>query len=179
MEKKNKLIGICKRGKSRFKNKHHILSAKYGRHLLKELNLKKYNLKSIDVLNIIRDSNMVIKDILLDNIEGFKLPERLGFMVISSQENNKKRIDYKRSKEFNAIVYHKNSHGPNALVFWENYNITGSEKIPNYKFILDHDFRKKKSRKLLEGKVYSTYEKNYFYNMRFKISKNANRQIFF
>lgn len=160
-----------KRGKLKTGPRKNILNVRYGQKLIKELGLKDSNLTPLDVLDIIRKSNSEIKSLIIDNVEGVKIPQDLGYIIMNAEEQEKRKIDYKKTKELGVKVYHLNAHGQNANPHWENYNICKNKLIQNYRFIPCRKFNQEKSQSLKKGKIYSSVPKNYFYFLTYKMNK--------
>lgn len=160
-----------KRGKLKTGPRKNILNVRYASKIIKELGLEDSGLSPLDVINIIKESNSEIKSLIIDNVEGYKLSHNLGYIIMNAVEFEKKKIDYKRTKELGVKVYHLNPHGQNANPQWENYNICKNKLIHNYSFVPNKKFNKEKTQSLKKGKIYSSVPKNYFYYLTYKMNK--------
>lgn len=108
---------------------------------------------------IINTSNEVIKNICLNNTQGFKMPENLGHMAISRYKPKigVRSIDWKRSKETGVRVYHTNFHsfGYKARISWYIDSLSKCGNLEVYKFIPERFFSREVATYILAGKVYN------------------------
>lgn len=149
--------------------RYNCLTREFWRRFVRETGVE---ISKKDFMNIIETSNRKIKEKVVNNVLGFKLPENLGYLAITSYKPKKKKIDFNKTKKYGVTVYHTNFHskGMDAKISWYTDQIAICKNIRGYKFTPDRDFTKMKSIKLKEGKVYPTYHYDDFRMKRIKIN---------
>ncbi len=109
-------------GKIAIGHRDHIL----GRKFFKELKLAHPELELTwsEVVDIIRETNKEIANIITNDQAGFKLPENHGYIVVTSFKSNHKTVDLENTKKFRRAIYHLNLHsfGHRLAIKWINNN---------------------------------------------------------
>jgi hypothetical protein len=94
----------------------------------KELKLKYSKCKDLtkeDIRTIIEAFNNEIVNTIIEDPNGFELPEGLGYIFIATTKVKKKKVvDYKNSHAYGVLVTHKN---------WETDGYVGKIVYTNYK----------------------------------------------
>jgi hypothetical protein len=75
------------------------------------------------VQEVIEASGKAIQEVISTDPEGFKLPERLGYIVVNKYPSNKKIIDPVASKRVGRTVYYRNMHSLGYMfsIRWYTY----------------------------------------------------------
>lgn len=60
--------------------------------------------------DVIRDANKIIADLIRDELDGFKLPNGIGYLTVTKFKPKKDPIDWQKTKELGKYVYHLNFH---------------------------------------------------------------------
>lgn len=153
--------------------RYNFLNLKFYKQFLKDTGS---TLSYKQFVEIIDRSNRKIKDKILNNTEGFKMPEVLGYMAISryKPKPGTRKIDFGRSQQLGHTVYHTNFHsyGYDARVQWYTYQIAQCKNVEIYKFLPDKEFQSLKSDKLLQGKIYNEFKYEHFKLKKIKIRLN-------
>ncbi len=148
--------------------RYNVLNITFWRKFKKETGI---DIEYRDFVSIIDVSNRKIKEKVLNNVTGFKLPENLGYLAMSAYKPKDRRIDYNSTKKLGKVVYHTNFHsnGLDAKVTWYTHQVAICKNIGTYRFIPDREFQKLKSAKLKEGKKYIQYHYSDFRIKKIKI----------
>lgn len=130
--------------------------------------------------NIILDSNQVIFDTIANDPAGFKLPENLGYIIVTKYKTDKKSTDWQNSKKYKKTIYHTNLHsfGKRGHIKWSKLAIARFKFNRIYKFKACRFLARKVSHNITENKVdyftwkntdfYSSSKLDRFYNKKFK-----------
>lgn len=129
--------------------------------LYKEFKARYPKYKDIDYQtfkNIIKVSNKVYRESVIDYREGVELPESLGFMFIGScnvKSASRQNIDFAKSREYGVVVTHKNwqTDGNLGKIFYTNYSV-------KYK-VLDRQIWKFVACRLFSRRVKDEYPKDW------------------
>lgn len=138
--------------------------------------IKKYptsGITYIDFINILKGSNMVIKDQILDNPLGFKAPYNLGYFAVDRFKTSKKfvAIDWVNTKKLGKVVPLTNFHS-----FGHAYKIKlykNPKMVSLFVYKMDaHRLLKRQLAKYIkeEKRQYIHIDKSY-YSKRFNINK--------
>jgi hypothetical protein len=63
-----------------------------------------------DFTKIVKESNKMICDTIVDDENGFKLPENLGYLCIIKYKTKKKAINWQDTKKYGKTIYFLNLH---------------------------------------------------------------------
>lgn len=129
----------------------------------------KYNL-DIDYKtfkNIILTSNNAIKEIIANDEGGFKLPENLGYIVVTKYKSKKRPIDWVATKKLKKVVYLPNLHSFGYIhhIKWFRIGLTvnfGTADV--YKFESCRDLSRSVAKNVKEYKVYHTWSNSDFWS---------------
>lgn len=73
---------------------------------------------------IVHTAGALVQQKVMENRDGFELPEQLGYLFLGAVPATKERnVDYKKSIELGKLVHHQN---------WETDNLTGKIFYTNY-----------------------------------------------
>lgn len=153
--------------------RHNFLNLRFYNQFIKDTGS---NLTYKQFVDIIDSSCRKMKNKIIDNTEGFKMPEVLGYMATSryKPKPGTRRVDFGKSQQLGFTVYHTNFHsfGYNARIQWYTYQIAQCRNIEIYKFVPDKEFQALKSNRLIEGKVYNEFRYEHFKLKKIKIRLN-------
>lgn len=149
--------------------RYNFLNISFWRKFKKETGI---DIEYRDFISIIDFSNRKIKEKVVNNISGFKLPEQLGYLAISKYKSKERKIDYNKSKQLNTKVYFTNFHskGFDARIMWYINQIASCRNIHEYKFVPDREFTHMKSAQLKAGKNYNSYNYDDFKMKKIRIN---------
>jgi hypothetical protein len=126
--------------------------------------------------NIILKSNGIIVDIIANEALGFKLPESMGYIVVTKYKSNKKAIDWKNTKKYGKVIYHTNLHsfGYTSHIKWCKFSLARFKFNQIYKFEFARDFTRRVSSNTKKGMTYFTWNNSDFWNTS-KLERFYNR----
>lgn len=109
---------------------------------------------------IIMTSNTKIKEAIIDNPNGVKLPNRLGWLGVLKKKplmDNVKnlKVDWKRSKDLGYKIYHMNSHSDNFTykIYWDKKGAILSN-VTLYVFTSCRNLQRDLAKAVFKGKEY-------------------------
>lgn len=129
--------------------------------------------------NIICTTLEDLSEIITENPEGLKLPEGLGYIVVSRYKpaEGRRSIDFKKTKEFGTVVYHTNYHsfGYKPKLLWLTVGLSRCKYVSTYKIVPDRKLWKKVSANMLDGKIYNEHRYDHFRakHIKLKLPKDA------
>lgn len=125
---------------------------------------------------IINDSLDFMRERLVHNISGFKMPEYMGYAAVTQYRPSKPKrlIDWAKTREHNVKVYHTNFHslGYMPRINWLTAELSACKFLNVYKFIPDRKFVRGVSAQMLDGKSYNTYDYEHFKSKKIKLNIN-------
>lgn len=121
---------------------------------------------------VILESNKLISDFVISDDTGFKLPEQLGYLVITKYKSKKKPIDWVNSKRLKRVVYLTNLHSFGFVhhIKWFKKGSANLKLKESYRIEPCRDFQRGVAASVKSGKQYHTWQTSDFYNNSF--SKN-------
>lgn len=162
-------------GKIKVGHRDHVL----GREFYKRFKLAhpEINITWNQLVEIIRESNEEIANIVVNEQAGFKLPENHGYLVVSSYKSTKKSIDLANSKKFKKKIYYLNLHtfGSRIAIRWYHNSYLTSYYPKVYKFMSCRTFARKAAASAKAGFNYLNWSRKDFikFDKIFKL-QNAN-----
>lgn len=148
----------AKGSKLRLGNRDYIFNKKfYEKNLVTD---SKVTLTFDQSKNIVETSNKIISEIMLEEIDGFKLPHGLGYLCISKFKTKNPAIDWKKTKELGKRVYFLNLHtlGYSIRTMWFRIGRIRNIRFHEvFKFEPYELFTKKISKSFAGGKPYNEW----------------------
>lgn len=130
----------------RFRPEIHTILNKEFFDSFKKKHPKYKNLENKDLRKIIKIFNDQICATVIDNRDGIKLPESIGWLFIGScQQSKKENVDYAKSNKYGVAVSNKNweTDGKLAKIFFTSYALKHKMKNREFwKFIACRDFKR-------------------------------------
>lgn len=137
-------------------NRDYIFNKKfYAKNLLEKNDIK---LSFSESKDSIETCNKIIAELIVTEIDGFKLSNGLGYVCVSKFKPSKPAKDWKKSKEYNKDIYYLNldTLGYSPRLCWFRIG-----RINNTRF---HEIFKFKSYKTLSKTVSSEFKKGRSYS---------------
>lgn len=146
----------AKGSKLKYGHRNHIFGIAFWKRLIEG---KKLELNYGQSRSIITRANEIIGNIILEEIDGFKLPYGLGYLVATKFIPKNPAIDWKKSKELGTTVYFTNLHtfGYSVRVSWYSFihDCNRSNSFRNiYMFKTAESLSKRVAKKFAAGKDY-------------------------
>lgn len=146
----------AKGSKLRYGNREYIFKMPfYKKKLVEE---KKIELPFDVCKKIIESCNKNIAEVVVEELDGFKLPFGLGYICAGKYIPTNPMIDWKKSNEVGKYIYHTNLHtnGYAVKAYWFRVG-----RIDNTKFHQVYKFSPYKTLSTLISKAFGTGKKNY------------------
>lgn len=128
-----------------------------------------------DFVNTINTSNEIIRRIMVNNPQGFKFPESLGYGCVTryKPKTGTRSIDWQKSKEAGVRVYHTNFHsfGYKPRIMWYADSLARCRNLSIYKFVPDRSLSRGVSSEMKTGKVYNEYNYEHFKAKKIRLGK--------
>ena len=126
---------------------------------------------------IILESNSVIFDVVANEPTGFKLPEGMGYLVVTKYKSNKKPIDWVNSRRLKKAVYLPNLHsfGYISHIKWCKFSIARFKYNEIYKYESGRELSRKVSANTKAGMDYFNWQNSDFWNTS-KLDRLYNRK---
>ena len=126
---------------------------------------------------IILESNSTIFDIVANEPTGFKLPEGLGYLVVTKYKSNKKPIDWKNTHKYKKVIYLTNLHsfGYISHIKWCKFSIARFKYNEIYKFEPCRYLTRKVSANTKAGVTYFNWQNSDFWSTS-KLDRLYNRK---
>lgn len=117
----------------KYGNRDHVINSKFFKEYKEKTGSE---ISYDDFVNVIKNSNVKIAEIVANEQEGFKLPENLGYIVVTQYKTKKRPTDYNKSKVYDTRVIHNNLHtnGEMGAIRWFNNRINRNFFTTIYKF---------------------------------------------
>lgn len=152
--------------------RHNIVDPKFHRRFCQETGLK---ISYSDFTDIIHTSNEVIKQMIIDNPQGFRFPENMGLGCVTryKPKAGKRSIDWKRSQELGTRVYHTNMHsfGYKPRIGWYAERLSRCRNLNIYKFVPERSLFRGVSHEVMKGKTYNEYNYEHFKVTKIRLGK--------
>ncbi len=118
------------------------------------------------IRKIILSSNQEITDTIVNYEEGFKLPENLGYIVITKYKSSKKPIDWINTVKLKRKILLTNLHSFGYVhhIKWFKNGLTTFAFREIYKFVPVRLFKRAVSKQIKSGKLYDTWSTSDFWN---------------
>jgi hypothetical protein len=131
-----------------------------------------------DFTNIIKESNKKIFETVLEDENGFKLPENLGYLCIIKYKTKKKAINWADTKKYGQKIYYLNLHsfGYRYHIKWFKTGISRFAFNEVFKFVPLRTMRTEVSKKIKAGKEYHEWTLKDFWNQN-KLEKLVNKKL--
>jgi hypothetical protein len=130
----------------RFRPEIHTILNKEFFDSFKKKHPKYKNLDNKDLRKVIKIFNDQICATVIDNRDGIKLPESIGWLFIGScQQSKKENVDYAKSNKYGVAVSNKNweTDGKLAKIFFTSYALKHKMKNREFwKFVACRDFKR-------------------------------------
>jgi hypothetical protein len=116
-------------------------------------------------VKVIRRTNEVIKDSIVEEEAGIKLPENLGHIVVTRYKSKRIPIDWKKTRELKIKVAHVNLHSFGYIhhIKWFRMGIVCANNFI-YKFEPYRFLKRAVAAKVKEGKQYFKWENSDFWS---------------
>jgi len=111
-------------------------------------------------VTIIKASSARIKDKVTNNVNGFKLPETMGYQAVTRYKNkNKYIVDWGSTTKEGTTIYYTNFHssGYQARIVWLTDRLSNCKYVNIYKFVPDRLFVRGISDSIKKGKIYNEH----------------------
>lgn len=114
------------------------------------------------------ESNKLIADIIVNDDTGFKLPEQLGYLVVTKYTSKKRPIDWVNSKKLKKTIYLTNLHSFGYVhhIKWFKKNIANLKLKESFRIEPCREFKRNVAASVKSGKQYHIWQKSDFYNNR-------------
>lgn len=129
-----------------------------------------------DIRKIIVTSNDEIREAVVAGDDAFKLPEQLGYLVITKYKSHKKPVDWINSRKFKKKVPLLNLHSFNYIyhIKWFKKSDRRFATQEVYKLEPARKFKRQVALNVKSGRDYHTWYKADFWNMNKVIKKFKN-----
>lgn len=123
-------------------------------------------------VDIILESNSIIFDIIANEPTGFKIPENMGYWVVTKYKTKKKPIDWKNSRRLKKQVYLTNLHSFGYVyhIKWCKFAIARFKFNEIYKFSSCRFLARKVAQNGKNGFTYFNWKNSDFWNT-FKLDR--------
>lgn len=127
---------------------------------------------------VIITSNEKIQEIVADEEGGFKIPENMGYLVVTKYKSKKQPIDWVNSKKFKKPIYLPNLHSFGFIhhIKWFRMGLTinfGTYDV--YKFEPCREIKRRVSKNVKAYKVYHTWETSDFWTSSKTLKRILNK----
>lgn len=128
--------------------------------------------------DIIKTSNKKIYDAIIEDEEGFKLPENLGYLCVTKYKTRKKAINWADTKKYGKKIYHLNLHsfGYSYHIKWFKTGICRFLFNEVFKFAPHRHMRRDVAAKVKEGKIYHNWQVKDFWDFN-RLEKLLNKKL--
>lgn len=115
---------------------------------------------------IILESNKIIFNVVADDPAGFKLPENMGYLVVTRYKTKKKPIDWINSVKYRRAVYFTNLHSFGYMhhLKWCQFAIARFKYHEIYKFEPCRFLTRKIAKNVKEGTIYFNWQNSDFWS---------------
>jgi hypothetical protein len=156
-------------GKYKTKNRINYSIAKYFEEF-KEQN-PTTNITAKQYVEILKESNKLIGQAILENPHGFKLPNNIGYIAIDKYKiRNKIPIDWVTSRKLGKKTYLTNLHSFGFIYRIRFYKNPNKAHLCYYVFKAQRLLKRSLAQKIFGGKEYEHLDRTFF-SRRFSIDK--------
>jgi hypothetical protein len=131
-----------------------------------------------DFTSIIKETNKKIAESILEDEDGFKLPENLGYLCIIKYKTKKKAINWADTKKYGKKIYFLNLHsfGYRYHIKWFKTGISRFAFNEVFKFAPLRIMRTDVSKKIRAGKNYNEWTLKDFWDSN-KLEKLVHKKL--
>jgi hypothetical protein len=128
--------------------------------------------------NIIKQSNKKIFEAVVQDADGFKLPENLGYLCVIKYKTKKKAINWADSKKYGKTIYYLNLHsfGFRYHIKWFKTGISRFAFNEVYKFAPLRNLRQEVSKQVRSEKEYNEWTLKDFWDFN-KLEKIVHKKL--
>lgn len=119
------------------------------------------------IKKIIINSNLKIHEIVADEEGGFKIPENMGYMVVTKYKSKKIPIDWVNTKKLQKRVYLTNLHSFGYIhnIKWYRLGLTVNfASFDVYKFEPCREIKRRLAKNVKAYKVYHSWSNSDFFS---------------
>lgn len=156
-------------------NRKQILSKELWKEFIKETGVQ---IAYSDFSDIIKTSNKKIAETVIEDENGFKLPENLGYLCIIKYKTKRKAINWADTKKYGKTIYYMNLHsfGYRYHIKWFKTGIARFAFNDVFKFAPLRDMRTDVSKRIRAGKDYHIWVLKDFWDFN-KLEKLINKKL--
>ncbi len=127
---------------------------------------------------IIKESNKKIFDAVVEDADGFKLPENLGYLCVIKYKTKKKAINWADTKKYGKTIYYLNLHsfGYRYHIKWFKTGISRFAFNEVYKFAPLRTLRTEVSKRIRAEKEYNEWNLKDFWDFN-KLEKLVHKKL--
>lgn len=127
---------------------------------------------------IVKASNKKIFDAIVEDADGFKLPENLGYLCVIKYKTKKKAINWAATKQYGKRIYYLNLHsfGYRYHIKWFKTGISRFAFNEIYKFAPLRDLRTAVSKSIKAEKQYNEWNLKDFWDFN-KLEKLVHKKL--
>jgi len=127
---------------------------------------------------IIKVSNKKIFDAIVEDSDGFKLPENLGYLCVIKYKTKKKAINWADTKKYSKTIYYLNLHsfGYRYHIKWFKTGISRFAFNEVYKFAPLRNLRNEVSKNIRAEKDYNEWTLKDFWDFN-KLEKLVHKKL--
>lgn len=131
-----------------------------------------------DFTTIVKESNKKIFDSVVEDTDGFKLPENLGYLCVIKYKTKKKAINWADTKKYGKTIYFLNLHsfGFRYHIKWFKTGISRFAFNEIYKFAPLRVLRTEVSRQIRAEKDYNQWNLKDFWDFN-KLEKLVHKKL--
>lgn len=153
-------------------NRHNVMGIKLHKRFMEATGI---SVSYSDFTSVIQESNILIRDIILNNPQGFKVPDMLGNLAVTKYKSkaSTRIIDWGKTNKTGVRVYHNNFHtfGYKMRIQWYADTLAKCRNINIYKFIPDRLFARELAKSIFSGKSYNEFSYEYFKTKKIRIGR--------
>lgn len=132
------------------------------------------NVTSQQYVDIIKRSNNLIAEAILNNPYGFKLPNQLGYLAVDKFKPKKgsriKPVDWITTNKLGKLTYLTNLHSFGYIHHIKLYKNPNKKNLDCYVFKAQREVNRELAQKIKGGKNYHEIDRSFF-SRRFSIDK--------
>lgn len=128
--------------------------------------------------DVILESNKNIAAIIINEDNGFKLPENLGYIAVTRYKSKKKAIDWESTHKYKKRIYHNNLHtfGFSFKIRWYKAGIAKFRNNRIYKFDSCRTLSRAVAKMAKEGRMYLEWKMADFWDAS-KLERSFRKQF--
>lgn len=127
---------------------------------------------------IIKESNRKIHNAIVEDADGFKLPENLGYLCVIKYKTKKKAVNWADTKKYGKTIYYLNLHsfGFRYHIKWFKTGISRFAFNEVYKFAPLRTLRTEVSKRIRAEKEYNEWNLKDFWDFN-KLEKLVHKKL--